>query len=143
MEYKRLEENDLALMTSFVDDENTRYDAEVLRVFIENDGAYGFIVKNADKIIGFATAYALLKADGRKVFYLDAIDIVTDYQGHGYGTKLMEFMCDYAKNIGCDEMFLITNRSNVAACKCYEKSGGVSESQDDIIYVYDLKDRLV
>ena len=34
---------------------------------------------------------------------------------------------DYAKTIDCYEMFLITNRSNISACKCYEKAGGKSD----------------
>lgn len=138
MEYKRLEEKDLVLMVDFIDDEKTQYNVEDLGNFIENNGNYGFIAKIANKIIGFATAYMFLKPDGKKVFYLDAIDVIADYQGNGYGVKLMEFVRDYAKNLGCNEMFLVTNRSNIFACRCYEKSGGVSESQDDVVYVYNL-----
>ena len=33
-------------------------------------------------------------------------------------------------------MFLITNKSNIFACKCYEKAGGINKSNDDIVYVY-------
>ena len=35
MEYKILEEQDLALMLEFVDDENTKYSIEVLKKFID------------------------------------------------------------------------------------------------------------
>lgn len=35
-------------------------------------------------------------------------------------------------------MFLITNRSNVSACKCYEKAGGINKADDEIVYTYDL-----
>ena len=139
MEYKRLEEKDLALMLDFVDDESTRYSVEDLRNFIRDDRNYGFIAKTEDKIIGFATAYMLFRPDGKKSFYLDAIDIMADYRGNGYGTKLMELVRDYAKSLGCDEMFLVTSRSNISACKCYENTGGVSESQDDVVYVYDFE----
>ena len=33
-------------------------------------------------------------------------------------------------------MFLITNKSNLSACRCYEKSGGISKASDEIVYVY-------
>ena len=138
MSYKLLEEQDLNLMLNFVDDENTLYNKIDLKKFIDNNNSFGFIVLADNKIIGFASAYLLLKPDGRKVMYLDAIDIMQEYQGQGYGTGLISFVCDYAKNLGCYEMFLITNKSNTSACKCYEASGGKSDNDDDIVYVYDL-----
>lgn len=45
-----------------------------------------------------------------------------DYQGNGYGICLISFACDFAKTIDCYKIYLITNRSNVSAYKCYEKS---------------------
>ena len=140
MEYKILEKKDLELMLDFVDDENTKYSVDVLKRFIENKNNFGFIAKTNDKIVGFAFGYILLKPDGRKVFYLDAIDVMPDYQGKGYGTGLISFVRDYAKNIDCYKMYIITNRSNISACKCYEKAGGISESKDDVVYVYDFGD---
>ena len=40
-----------------------------------------------------------------------------------------------------DKMYLITNRSNISACKCYEKAGGINKVDDEIIYVYDFKEK--
>ena len=61
-----------------------------------------------------------------------------EYQGNGYGTGLIKFAKDYSKAIGCYKMFLITNRSNVSACKCYEKAEGINKADDEIVYTYDL-----
>ena len=139
MEYKILEEQDLALMLDFVDDENTKYSIEVLKKFIDEKNNFGFIAKTNNKIVGFAFGYILLKPDGRKVFYLDAIDVMPEYQGKGCGTGIISFARDYAKTLYCYKMYLITNRSNVSACKCYEKAGGINKADDEIIYVYDFK----
>ena len=139
MEYKILEEQDLELMLDFVDDENTKYSIEVLKNFIDEKNNFGFIAKTNNKIVGFAFGYILLKPDGRKVFYLDAIDVMPEYQGKGCGTGIISFARDYAKTLTCYKMYLITNRSNVSACKCYEKAGGINKADDEIIYVYDFK----
>lgn len=136
MEYKLLEEQDLELMLDFVDDENTKYSIDVLKKFINDKNNFGFIAKTDNKIVGFAFGYIFLKPDGRKVFYLDAIDVMLGYQGKGYGTGLITFARDYAKTISCCKMYLITNKSNISACKCYEKAGGISKADDDIVYVY-------
>ena len=140
MEYKILENKELELMLDFVDDENTKYSISKLEDFIENKNSYGFIAKLNNKIVGFAFGYILLKPDGRKIFYLDAIDIMPEYQGKGYGTGLISFARDYAKSIECNKMYLITNKSNISACKCYEKAGGRNKADDEIVYVYNFKE---
>lgn len=139
MEYKLLEEQDLELMLDFVDDENTKYNISDFEDFINNKNNYGFIAKYNNKIVGFSFGYILSKPDGRKAFYFDSIDVMPEFQNKGYGTCLMSFARDYAKKLGCYEMFLLTNKSNTSACKCYEKSGAISESNDDIVYVYNFK----
>ena len=135
-----LENKELELMLDFVDDENTKYSISKLEDFIENKNNYGFIAKLNNKIVGFAFGYILLKPDGRKIFYLDAIDIMPEYQGKGYGTGLISFARDYAKSIECNKMYLITNKSNISACKCYEKAGGRNKADDEIVYVYNFKE---
>ena len=72
--------------------------------------------------------------------YLDAIDIMPEYQGKGYGTGLISFARDYAKSIECYKMNLITNKRNISACKCYEKAGGRNKANDEIVYVYNFKE---
>ena len=139
MEYKSLEKQDIELLLDFVDDENTKYNEADLENFINEKNTYGFIAKENNKIIGFAFGYVLSKPDGRKALYFDSIDVMSDYQSKGCGTGLMSFARDYAKELGCYEMFLVTNKSNSSACKCYEKSGAKSEADDDIVYVYDFK----
>lgn len=136
MEYKILEEKDIDLMKDFIDDENTKYEEENLIKFINDNHSYGFIAKNENKIIGFAYGYTLLRPEGKQDFYLHAIDIMAKYQGNGYGTQLMDYIREYTKQMGCRKMFLITNKSNISACRCYEKAGGVSNTNDDIIYAY-------
>ena len=136
MEYKVLEEKDIDLMQNFVDDENTKYEKENLINFMNDKNVYGFIARDENKIVGFAYGYTLLRPDGKQDFYLHAIDIMADFQGNGYGTELMNYIKVYVKEISCRKMFLITNKSNISACKCYEKAGGINNADDEIIYVY-------
>ena len=136
MEYKLLDKTDISLMKNFIDDEKTNYNEEQLNNFLKVDNSYGFIAKNESEIIGFAYGYVLFRPDGKKDFYLHAIDIDYRFQGNGYGTRLMNFIKDYIKEIKCRKMFLITNKSNISACKCYENAGGVNNATDEIVYVF-------
>lgn len=75
-EYKLIEEKDIELMRNFVDDENTNYDVNNLKTFIENENCYGFITKKDYKIVAFAYGYTMLRPDGKTMFYLHAIDVM-------------------------------------------------------------------
>ncbi|MDO9796283.1 hypothetical protein Q7526_03450 [Glaesserella parasuis] len=33
------------------------------------------------------------------------------------------------------------NSWHISACKCYEKAGGINKVDDEIIYVYDFKEK--
>lgn len=136
MKYKVLDENEIDLMQHFVDDESTKYERENLINFIKDKDSYGFVACDEDKIVGFAYGYKLLRPDGKMDFYLHVIDIMKEYQGNGYGTELMNFIKEYVKKISCRKMFLITNKSNIFACKCYEKAGGINNAEDEIVYVF-------
>lgn len=136
MEYKVLDKNDIALLEKFIDDSTTQYNAEQIDHFLNAPNSYGFILRSENEVIGFTFGYILLKPNGRKDFYLHAIDIAKSYQGNGYGTKLITFVKDYIKSLNCAKMFLITNKSNTAACRCYEKAGGIATADDDIVYVF-------
>ena len=141
MKYKLLERQDLNMMIDFVDDENTKYDLKDLGAFVDGDSNYGFIAVDGKQIAGFAYGFVLNHPDGKKEFYFDAIDVMPAYQNKGIGTDLMIFARDYARKIGCKEMFLLTNKNNISACKCYEKAGGITPADDDVVYVYDFREK--
>ena len=74
-----------------------RQDKNKRCAFLNENNSYGFIAKNESEIIGFAYGYVLFRPDGKKDFYLHAIDIDHRFQGNGYGTRLMNFIKDYIK----------------------------------------------
>ena len=136
MEYKVLEPRDIPLMGSFTDDQNTAYDAALLQSSLEEKHACACIAKDGETIAGFAYGYVLPRPDGLKDFYLHAIDIQTPWQNRGCGTELIRFIHAHAQSLGCRKLFLITDKGNPAACKCYEKAGGIRTAEDDAVYVF-------
>ena len=139
MEYKLLEENDLNLMHEVLQDDNMIFNLKYLSNFINSENAFGFVAKEDEKIVGFAYAYTLLRPDGKMMFYLHSIGILPNYQNKGYGSKFLGFIKQYSKQIGCSEMFVITDKGNSRACHVYEKLGGKNNYDDEIVYVYDYE----
>ena len=122
MKCELLAEQNLALMLDFVDDENTKYDEAVLKAFLNEKNAYGYIAADNGKAIGFAYGYVLNEPNGQKV---------------GYGTELVRFIHEHSKTLGCRKMFLLTYKHNASACRCYEKAGGIcNAASDDIVFAF-------
>ena len=136
MKCELLSEHNLALLFDFIDDQNTKYKEDTLKAFLIEKNAFGYIAEDNGKAVGFAYGYVLNEPDGRKPFYLHAIDIMTGYQNLGYGTELVRFVYAHSKSLGCRKMFLMTNTGNVSACRCYEKAGGISAAADVVMYEY-------
>ena len=140
MEYKQLEADDLSLLLSFEDDQQTRYERGALLRFLQSGNAFGFLAKENGSAAGFAFGYTLPRPDGKTDFYLHAIDVAPKYQRRGVGTDLMRYIAGFARSIGCRKLFLITDGQNRAACRCYEKSGAVRKAGDAVLYEYRLKE---
>jgi ribosomal protein S18 acetylase RimI-like enzyme len=87
---------------------------------------------------GFLYAYVLtgLKTPYPKIL-LYSIDVFKEYQRRGVGRLLITELKELARTKRCSEIFVITNRSNEAAMQLYARTGGVMESGDDVVFVYD------
>ncbi|WP_458259948.1 GNAT family N-acetyltransferase, partial [Staphylococcus pseudintermedius] len=115
------------VMEEVLIDDNMVFDIDNLKGFLNDTSSFGFIAKENNKIIGFAYCYTLLRPDGKTMFYLHSIGMLPNYQDKGYGSKLLSFIKEYSKEIGCSEMFLITDKGNPRACHVYEKLGGKND----------------
>lgn len=140
MEYKLIDKNDSCLMKEILEDDDMVFNIDNVNKFIDDDNTLGFIVKDDNRIVGFGYGHKILHPDGKVAFFLYSIGMLDDYQNCGYGTKLLSFIKEYVKSIGCFEMFVITDKGNPRACHVYEKLGGKNDYEDEICYVYNLED---
>ena len=137
MKCELLSEQNLALLPDFIDDENTKYDETVLKAFLQEKNAYGYIAADSGKAVGFAYGYVLNEPDGQKVYYLHAIDVMEGWRNQGYGTELVRFVREHSKTLGCRKMFLLTRKCNASAYRCCEKAGGIRNAAfDDIVFEF-------
>jgi ribosomal protein S18 acetylase RimI-like enzyme len=105
--------------------------------FFEDESNILLVAYAGAEPCGFLYGYLLesLRSKQPKVF-LYSIDVVEEYRAKGVGTQLIETLKNIAKQRACQEIFVLTNRANLAAMKLYEKTGGAIESSDDVMFVY-------
>ena len=121
----------------FIDDENTKYEEDMLKAFLNEKNAYGYLAVQGGKAIGFAYGYVLSEPNGQRIYYLHAVDVMEGWQNQGYGAELVRFIHEHSKALGCRKMFLLTDKHNASACRCYEKAGGIcNTASDDIVFAF-------
>lgn len=106
-----------------------------LEAFLQKPENIAFIAWDGDAIAGFIYGYALDSLDSAPQFFIYSVDVLSEYQNRGIGSRLFQFVVDYAKNGGYSECFVITDMGNKRACRVYEKAGGKNDYEDEIVYV--------
>ena len=71
-------ESDIDLLREIFEDDNMVYNKVDIKKFIDTPNSYAFVLKNEEKVIGFAYGYALVRLDGKTMFYLHSIGILPD-----------------------------------------------------------------
>jgi len=72
------------------------------------------------------------------MMYIHQVEVLPEFRQKGIGKQLMEGFIELCKNNNCGRLFLITNKSNVAALTLYERSGGKAPSEDDIVFTFEV-----
>jgi len=77
------------------------------RELLEREVEKFFVIEHDGVILGCAALYPLA---GRAV-ELAAVAVRPEYQGKGYGEKLLEHGCSEARRLGCKKLFVLTTRT--------------------------------
>ena len=115
IKYKRLEISDIENIV-------IEYNKDDLEKFIDNKDNYIFTGIKDNKAIAFLYGYGMLRPDGRRMFYIHSVDVLSEYQSKGIGTILMEYTLEYIKaEKKYYKYFVLTEGDNIKACKLYQK----------------------
>ncbi len=108
--------------------------------FFANDNHVLVWASLEDLPAGFAFGQVLyMPHKTAPLFFLYSIDVFPPYRRRGVATALLQWLLAWARKRGCSEMFVMTNDSNDAAMTLYERTGGIRESKDDVLFVYPLE----
>lgn len=136
LEIKLLELNEIETIKEVFEEESDKVlDCKKVGDFLKTPNCYAFILKKDENTIGFAYGYGLTRPDGKVMFYLHDIGILTKHRDKGYGTEFMKWIVDFVKTKGFSEIFLVTDYNNPRACRVYEKTGFENHIPDEVCYV--------
>ena len=85
------------------------------------------------------TAHRLQRFDKRKAeVLLYEIGVHQNYRRRGIGKAIIEEVKKWAKEVGTDKVWVLTEKDNEAAMAMYKSAGGIEEAPGTIMWAYKL-----
>jgi ribosomal protein S18 acetylase RimI-like enzyme len=93
-----------------------------------------------EKLSGFLWAHILdspHSANPKLLLY--SIDVFEPFRRRGIATRLIQYLKEIARTCKCRGMFVPTSKSNLAAVALCQTTGGTTQNDDDVTFIYDRK----
>lgn len=90
-------------------------------------------------VVGFVSAVIYLHPDKPSPeLWINEVGVAPTHQGRGIGKALLRAMLDQARQSGCTEAWVLTERENAAAMGLYTSAGGVESRPDPTMFTFTL-----
>lgn len=107
--------------------------------FLKDPRHHMVLAYDGAQIVGMASGFHYVHPDKDPVFFIDEVSVLDEYHNRGIGRKVTRYLCEYAKQFDCEEAWLATEHSNIAARKAYAAAGGIEDKDPIVLINFELK----
>ena len=114
-------------------------DPRLVAEFLDDARHHLAVAIDDGQVIGFASGVHYVHPDKPAELWINEVGVAPDHQGHGIGKAVIRALLDHAKQLGCGEAWVLTNRSNHAALRLYASVGGEeTPPHDQVMFTFVL-----
>ena len=114
-------------------------DSSATAAFLADDRHHLAVAIDDGQIVGFASAVHYVHPDKpRPELWINEVGVASTHQGHGVGKAILAALLDLARDLGCSEAWVLTNRKNAPAMRLYASVGGEEGPADDVLFTFKL-----
>jgi ribosomal protein S18 acetylase RimI-like enzyme len=139
IEIKVLGGNDAGILKNVAPDVfDDPIDPHVTEAFLRDPRHHLAVAVEDNVVVGFVSAVHYVHPDKpRPELWINEVGVAPTHQRRGLGKDLLRSILETARDIGCAEAWVLTDRSNIAAMALYSSSGG-TEPSDHVMYTFRL-----
>jgi len=102
-----------------------------------NDSRHHLILAfSGDLVVGMASGFHYVHPDKDPELFMNEVGVIEAFQNQGIGRALVKVLWDHAKQLGCKEAWIGTEKSNVVAQKCYIAAGGKPDDEPFLLFEF-------
>jgi GNAT superfamily N-acetyltransferase len=94
---------------------------------------------DAGMVIGMASAVHYVHPDKEPQLWINEVAVAPIHQNRGLGKQLNDALLKLAKELGCTEAWVLTDRSNMPAMRLYASCGGIEAERDQVMFTFQLR----
>ena len=94
-----------------------------------------------DRPAGFVSAVEVFHPDKQSELFLNEIGVMQRDRRHGVASALIDELREVGRELGCANMWVLTDEANTAAMNLYASTGGTWNGDRQVMFEYDLTDR--
>ncbi len=114
---------------------------DLLSQFLGNPMNHLVVAVVEGTAVGMASAISYVHPDKPLQLFVNEVGVAGGYRRRGIARRLMEFMLDHGRRLGCTEAWVATEVGNTAALALYRATGGVEDEERAVVFTYALGSR--
>lgn len=105
--------------------------------FFKDPRHHLFLAFSKGEVVGMASGFHYVHPDKDPELFINEVGVIEAYQNQGIGRKLVRDLFEYGKTLGCKYAWIGTEKSNIAAQKCYEAAGMEPDDEPFILFEFE------
>lgn len=141
IEIKLLGRTDLSLLNNIAEDVfDDPLVVESAQEFLADPRHRLVVALDDDLVVGFVSAVIYVHPDKpAPELWINEIGVAPTHHHQGIGKALMQAILAEAKQSGCTEAWVLTDRANLPAMAMYKSAGGEETLPDSVMFTFKLK----
>lgn len=137
---KILGREDAALLDNVADDV---FDDPVHKIrakeFLDDARHHLIVALDGETVVGFISAVHYVHPDkANPELWLNEVGVAPKHQQRGIAKAMMQKALELGQTLDCETAWVLTQRTNSAAMKLYDSSGGVEDTENLVMFTFDL-----
>ena len=118
-------------------DVDARWTAE----FLADPRHHIAVAMDGGVVVGMASGLHYVHPDKQPELWINEVGVAPEYQRQGVARRLLSTLFVRARQVGCVEAWVLTDRSNEAALRLYEGMGGSETPEQPVMFAFWLGER--
>ena len=108
--------------------------------FLQDSRHHLVLAYHKNEVVGMASGFHYVHPDKNPELFINEVGVVEEFQNQGIGRKLVKYLWEYSKKLGCAYAWVGTEKSNVGAQKCYVAAGGKPDDEPFLLFEFENED---
>ena len=112
--------------------------ADRTREFLEDPRHHLVVAIDNGRVVGMASAVDYVHPDKQRELWINEVGVAATHRRRGIARLVIDRLLLVARELGCIEAWVLTDRGNDAAMRLYAATGGEQAPDDQVMFTYYL-----